>query len=78
MATAILELFPETKLGHGPATDNGFFYDVYREVPFTESDLAAIEASAWQTWSKRDEAFERVSRVAQQRALPTTPLRASS
>ena len=25
MATAILELFPETKLGHGPATDNGFF-----------------------------------------------------
>ena len=30
MATALLELFPETKLGHGPATDNGFFYDVYR------------------------------------------------
>jgi threonyl-tRNA synthetase len=43
MATAILELFPETKLGHGPATDNGFFYDVYREVPFTEADLASIE-----------------------------------
>ena len=44
MATAILELFPETKLGHGPATDNGFFYDVYRATPFTEHDLAAIEA----------------------------------
>ncbi len=43
MATAILELFPETKLGHGPATDQGFFYDVYRETPFTEADLAAIE-----------------------------------
>ncbi len=43
MATAILELFPETKLGHGPATDGGFFYDVYRETPFTEDDLAAIE-----------------------------------
>ncbi len=43
MATAILELFPETKLGHGPATDTGFFYDVYRETPFTEDDLAAIE-----------------------------------
>jgi threonyl-tRNA synthetase len=43
MATAILELFPETKLGHGPATDSGFFYDVYRETPFTEEDLAAIE-----------------------------------
>jgi threonyl-tRNA synthetase len=44
MATAILELFPETKLGHGPATDQGFFYDVFRPTPFTEHDLAAIEA----------------------------------
>ncbi len=43
MATAILELFPETKLGHGPATDQGFFYDVYRATPFTDADLAAIE-----------------------------------
>jgi len=43
MATAILELFPETKLGHGPATDSGFFYDVYRETPFSDEDLAAIE-----------------------------------
>src|SRR5206468_2796350 len=30
LATAVLELFPETKLGHGPATDSGFFYDFYR------------------------------------------------
>jgi len=44
MATAVLELFPETKLGHGPATDSGFFYDFYREKPFTPDDLAAIEA----------------------------------
>jgi threonyl-tRNA synthetase len=44
MATAILELFPETKLGHGPATDQGFFYDVYRATPFSDEDLAAIEA----------------------------------
>ena len=43
MATAILELYPEVKLGHGPATDNGFFYDIYRETPFTPEDLAAIE-----------------------------------
>jgi threonyl-tRNA synthetase len=60
MATAILELFPETKLGHGPATDNGFFYDVYREVPFTEADLAAIEARMAEV-VKRDEPFLRVS-----------------
>ena len=43
LATAVLELFPETKLGHGPATDQGFFYDFYREKPFTPEDLASIE-----------------------------------
>jgi threonyl-tRNA synthetase len=59
MATAILELFPETKLGHGPATDNGFFYDVYREVPFTEADLAAIE-QRMQDVVNRNERFTRV------------------
>jgi threonyl-tRNA synthetase len=59
MATAILELFPETKLGHGPATDHGFFYDVYREVPFTEADLAAIETRMADVVA-RDEKFVRV------------------
>jgi len=59
MATAILELFPETKLGHGPATENGFFYDVYRETPFTEADLAAIEARMAEVVA-RDEPFVRV------------------
>ena len=44
LATAVLELFPGTKLGHGPATDAGFFYDFYREKPFVPEDLALIEA----------------------------------
>ena len=43
MAAAVLELFPETKLGHGPATESGFFYDFYREKPFSPEDLEAIE-----------------------------------
>jgi threonyl-tRNA synthetase len=59
MATAILELFPETKLGHGPATENGFFYDVYRETPFTEADLASIEARMAEVVA-RDEPFVRI------------------
>ena len=33
MAAAVLELFPETKLGHGPATENGFFYDFLARRP---------------------------------------------
>jgi threonyl-tRNA synthetase len=56
MATAVLELFPETKLGHGPATDQGFFYDFYREKPFTPDDLAAIEKKMAEVIA-RDEKF---------------------
>ncbi len=58
MATAILELFPETKLGHGPATDAGFFYDVYRQTPFSDEDLAAIEKRMAEVVA-RDEKFVR-------------------
>jgi threonyl-tRNA synthetase len=43
LAAAVLELFPETKLGHGPATETGFFYDFYRPTPFTPEDLQNIE-----------------------------------
>ena len=43
LAAAVLELFPETKLGHGPATESGFFYDFYRPAAFTPEDLEKIE-----------------------------------
>jgi threonyl-tRNA synthetase len=56
LATAVLELFPDTKLGHGPATDSGFFYDFCREKPFTPEDLAMIEARIAQVIA-RDEPF---------------------
>jgi threonyl-tRNA synthetase len=58
LATAVLELFPETKLGHGPATDAGFFYDFYREKPFTPEDLTAIEKKMAEVVA-RDEKFVR-------------------
>jgi len=58
MATAVLELFPETKLGHGPATDSGFFYDFYREKPFTPDDLDAIQKKMAEVIA-RDEPFSR-------------------
>lgn len=61
MATAVLALFPETKLGHGPATDSGFFYDFYREKPFTPEDLAAIQAKMAEVIA-RDEPFVREAR----------------
>ena len=44
MAAAVLELFPGTKLGIGPATETGFYYDFERQEPFTAEDLEKIEA----------------------------------
>ena len=44
LAAAVLELFPETKLGIGPPTETGFYYDFQRERKFTPEDLEKIEA----------------------------------
>ncbi|MCU1294618.1 MAG: Ser-tRNA(Thr) hydrolase / threonyl-tRNA synthetase [Bryobacterales bacterium] len=44
LAAAVLELFPETKLGIGPPTDTGFYYDFQRDKKFTPEDLEKIEA----------------------------------
>ena len=44
LAEAVLELYPESQVTIGPAIDNGFYYDFYRETPFSDQDLATIEA----------------------------------
>ncbi|MGB2166659.1 MAG: threonine--tRNA ligase [Candidatus Puniceispirillales bacterium] len=43
LAEAVLELFPETQVTIGPSIYNGFYYDFYRETPFSSEDLEAIE-----------------------------------
>src|ERR1039458_494208 len=43
LAAAVLELYPGTKLGVGPAIESGFYYDFERETPFTTEDLESIE-----------------------------------
>src|ERR1035438_10743461 len=52
LAAAVLELFPETKLGIGPPTDTGFYYDFQRETPFTPEDLEKIEKRMWEPRSE--------------------------
>ncbi|HET7026426.1 MAG TPA: threonine--tRNA ligase [Candidatus Limnocylindrales bacterium] len=44
MAEAVLDLFPGTKLGIGPAIRDGFYYDFRIERPLTPADLERIEA----------------------------------
>jgi threonyl-tRNA synthetase len=43
LAAAVMELFPNVKLGIGPPIDTGFFYEFLREEPFTPEDLVQIE-----------------------------------
>ena len=44
LAAAVMELYPNVKLGIGPPIDTGFFYEFLRDQPFTPEDLAKIEA----------------------------------
>ena len=58
LAAAVLELFPETKLGIGPPIDTGFYYDFRRDTPFTPEDLEKIERRMWEIQA-RDLPYER-------------------
>ncbi len=59
MAHAVLELFPGTMTGIGPAVEDGFYYDFLREKPFAVEDLKTIEAKM-REYVKADIPIERV------------------
>lgn len=43
MAEAVQELWPGTQVTIGPVIENGFYYDFFRDEPFTTEDLPVIE-----------------------------------
>ncbi len=43
LAEAVQNLWPGTQVTIGPVIENGFYYDFYRNQPFTPEDLPAIE-----------------------------------
>src|SRR6516164_4382531 len=43
LAEAVQSLWPGTQVTIGPVIDNGFYYDFFRNEPFTPDDFAAIE-----------------------------------
>jgi len=75
MAAAVLKLYPGAKLGTGPATEEGFFYDIQTDKPLAVKDLAAIEAEMRSligskhaftcTMRSVDEALERAQKTGQ-------------
>jgi threonyl-tRNA synthetase len=56
LAEAVQELFPGTQVTIGPVIENGFFYDFYRNQPFTPEDFPAIEKKMREI-IRRDKAF---------------------
>ena len=58
LAEAVQELWPGTQVTIGPAIENGFYYDFYRNAPFTPEDFPAIEAKMREIVA-RNAAFER-------------------
>jgi len=58
MAEAVMDLFPGTRLGIGPAIADGFYYDFDLPRPLTPDDLEAIEARMRESISA-DHAFAR-------------------
>ncbi len=75
LAQAVLKLYPETKLGIGPAIDNGFYYDFDFVEPITEEDLPKIEKEMKniikqdlpirQVFMKRKEAIDYLTKTGQ-------------
>jgi threonyl-tRNA synthetase len=59
LAQAVKELFPDVKLGIGPAIEDGFYYDFYKETPFTQEDLEKIEEKMKEI-IKKDIPIERI------------------
>src|SRR6202046_4658358 len=52
LAAAVMELYPNVKLGIGPPIETGFFYEFVRDEPFTPDDLVKIETKMHELASK--------------------------
>lgn len=58
LAEAVKELYPSAQITIGPSIENGFYYDIFVETPFTKEDVEAIELRMHEI-IKRDDAFIR-------------------
>ena len=71
LAEAVQSLWPGTQVTIGPVIDNGFYYDFFRNEPFTPEDFAAIEKKMREIIA-RDKPFTKEvwSRDAGEESLP--------
>lgn len=69
MASAVLELWPDTLVTLGPAIDTGFYYDFEFKSPISDKDLPKIEqrmreiAKTWKGFEKADLTFNQAKKL---------------
>ena len=63
LAEAVQSLWPGTQVTIGPVIENGFYYDFFRNQPFTPEDFPAIEKRMREIIA-RDERFKKTRRLA--------------
>ncbi len=58
---AVKQLFPNAKMVIGPVIEDGFYYDIWSERPFTPDDLVAIEQRMSELIAKDYEVVKRMT-----------------
>jgi threonyl-tRNA synthetase len=65
LAEAVQELYPGTQVTIGPVIENGFYYDFFRNEPFTTADFAPIEKKMREIIA-RDKPFTKSTKTRQE------------
>src|SRR4030081_2015800 len=58
LAEAVQSLWPGTQVTIGPVIENGFYYDFFRNEPFTPEDFSAIEKRMGEIIAPRQTVYE--------------------
>ncbi len=66
LATAVMRLWPEARLGVGPVVENGFYYDIdIPGVTVSEDDFEAIEAEMKKVIAEKQEFIKSTKSIAE-------------
>jgi threonyl-tRNA synthetase len=78
LAEAVQSLWPGTQVTIGPVIENGFYYDFFRNEPFTPEDFAATNPSPRMSGTARRPSRSSATRARPSRSNWSTPSPATS
>ncbi len=65
---AVKQLYPTAKMAIGPVIENGFYYDIAYERPFTLDDMASIEKRMTELVKQDYDVIKKMTPIAEARA----------